>query len=291
MAKFSNSGGQTGGNNGASPTILTLPANFTTQIGEQVVSGLGEANVRDQAYSVLLPPAQDQKVMIIGGGILDTTASCYIADLKASTPVFAVAAPMSNKRMHHHAILLPDRTVFVCGGSGGNENIDLSELPPELYNPATNTWTTLERPSIRGRVYHSTAILLPDGRIALTGGNPSRGTVEPRIEIYSPPYINQTRPGIQSAPTLIRYNSGSMVIQTTQAADIKWAQLVRPIATTHTCDTEQRVVDLPITNRNTTSITVQVTNNRNLAPPGWYMLFIVDNNNVPSVARWIQLVS
>lgn len=242
----------------------------------------------NQAASLLLPPAQDQKVMILGGGGGAATNRVNIINLNASTPAYTAAAYLNYPRMHHHAVILPDRTVFVCNGSRGEEDVSQSTLPAEIYNPATNSWTTVETPTINGRVYHLVALLLPDGRVVTAGGNPQRGTYENRIEIYSPAYMAQTRPTINSAPQAANYNT-TITIQTNQAANIKWVHLIRPMAPTHGLDTEQRLVDLPITSRTSSSLTVQITNNRNLAPPGYYMLFIVDNSNVPSIASWMQL--
>jgi len=160
-------------------------------------------------------------------------------------------------------------------------------LPAEIYNPATNTWTVDAAQAVP-RVYHSVALLIPDGRVVTAGGNPQRGVNELRIEVYSPWYMSQPRPVIQSAPQSVGYG-GTITIQTAQAGTIKWASLIRASANTHSCDTEQRLVDVPINSRTTTSLTTSVTTNRNLAPPGWYMLFITDNSGVPSVATWVQL--
>lgn len=284
------SGAQFTGNNGISPRILTLPGSFSQSIAEQPVSGLEDSDAGDQAACVLLPPAQDQKVMMIGGGYGDGTATnrVNIIDLKVSNPTYTPAAPLINARMHHNAILLPDRTVFVCNGSKMSENIAESNLPAEIYNPATNTWTAVETPNVTGRVYHSVAVLLPNGSIATAGGNPDRGDVNYGLEIYRPAYMSQSRPAISSAPSSTGYGS-TITIQTSQAASIKWVNLIRPMATTHGLETEQRLVDVPINSKTSNSLSVTVPNNRNLAPPGFYMLSITNNDNVPSVARWIQL--
>jgi Domain of unknown function (DUF1929) len=282
-------GAQLGGNNGVPPCILTLPSRFNRTITQQSVSGLEFSGTCNQAASILLPPAQDQKVMIIGGGGGAATNRVNIINLSASTPTYTAAPYLNNPRMHHNAVILPNRTVFVCNGSRGDEDVAQSTMPAEIYNPATNTWTAVETPIVNGRVYHSVAVLLPDGRVVVAGGNPSRGTYENRIEIYSPAYISQTRPTISSAPATTGY-SRTITIQTNQpATNIKWVHLIRPMAPTHGLDTEQRLVDLPINSRSGNSLSVQTTGNRNIAPPGYYMLFVVNNNNIPSVASWIQL--
>ncbi|MDZ8188983.1 MAG: DUF1929 domain-containing protein [Nostoc sp. ChiSLP02] len=284
-------GGQMGGNNTVSPRILTLPSTFDKAIAEQAVSGLQVPANGNQAASVLLPPAQDQKVMIIGGGSAGTaTNRVNIINFKATTPAYTAAPYLTNPRMHHNAVILPDRTIFVCNGSKADENVAQSTLAAEIYNPATNTWKAVETPIVNGRVYHSVALLLPDGRVVVAGGNPKRGTYENRMEIYSPAYISQTRPAITSAPGVGNYNTKITININQPATNIKWVHVIKPMAPTHGLDTEQRLVDLPITSRSGNSLTVQITDNRNIAVPGYYMLFVVNNNNVPSVASWIQVI-
>ncbi|MEH1873070.1 galactose oxidase-like domain-containing protein [Nostoc sp.] len=282
------SGAQMGGNNGVAPTILTLPGTFTQSITEKVVPGLQDSAFGDQGTSVLLPPAQDQKVMIIGGGSGSTaTNRVNIVDLKATNPTYVAAKPLNYARMHHSAVLLPDRTVFVCNGSKINEDARQSMLPAEIYNPATNTWTVVAKQNVP-RVYHSVALLLPDGRVVTAGGNPSRTVDELRLEIYTPAYMSRSRPIIQSAPQVLTYGQ-QFTIQTSQAGNIKWVSLIKPMATTHSCDTEQRLVDVQINSRNANSLNVTLATNRNIAVPGWYMLFISDNNGTPSVATWTRI--
>ncbi|MBV9595474.1 MAG: DUF1929 domain-containing protein [Chloroflexi bacterium] len=283
------SGACMGGNNGVSPRTLTLPGSFSQPIAETPVPGLANADASDQATTVLLPPAQAQRVMVLGGGGSNGMAVNRVAivDFTAANPAYASAPSLQYARMHLGAVLLPDRTVFVCNGSQMSEDVTTSVLPAEIYNPATNTWTTVETPSVP-RVYHSIAMLLPDGRVLTAGGNPSRGSDELRLEIYSPSYMTRARPVIQSAPTSVKHG-GTMTIQTPQAGSIAWVSLIRPSANTHSCDTEQRLVDAPIGSRTATSITAAVTSNLNLAPSGYYMLFVTDTAGTPSIARWVQL--
>jgi hypothetical protein len=223
-----------------------------------------------------------------------TTNRVGIVDLKSDKPSYRAAAPLNYARMHVSTVLLPDRTVLVCNGSPtiGYTNIDESttqaRLPVEVYDPATDTWTVLATPSVP-RTYHNVAALLPDGRILTAGGNPARGVEELRIEIYSPPYLFMgERPVIESAPQKITYGE-TIQIRTPQARNIKWVSLIKPIAVTHSYDTEQRLVDLPINSVNDTSLSVTVTDNPNIALRGWYMLFITDRDGIPSEATWMQL--
>jgi hypothetical protein len=283
------SGGAMGSNHGVSPRLLSVPSNSTQRLTEVPVPGLAAPDASDQATSVLLPPAQDQRVMIAGGSNgMAVNRVAITSNLTAANPTYTTAPPLTHARMHLSAVLLPDRTVFVCNGSGMNEDESKSRLPAEIYHPQTNTWTVVESPTVP-RVYHSMALLLPDGRVLTAGGNPKRGVNELRIEIYSPTYMSKTRPVIEGAPSSTTYGS-TLVVGYRPGPNIKWAQLVRPSATTHSCDTEQRLVDLPIISRNANStLSLAVTSNRNLAPPGWYMLFLTDTANVPSTAAWIHL--
>jgi len=286
------------------PRILILPSTFAEKIREVEVPGLhanpghldpeNPADQRNHATSVLLPPAQDQRVMIIGGGSKytyggNTTETVYVANLKGPNPSYKQVQSLSNPRMHVNAIILPNRTVFVCNGSIVGEDTSQALLRAEIFNPATNTWTVVEPQGVP-HVYHSMAILLPDGSIATGGGTPAGACNELRMQIYRPSYMSQPRPEIKESPATIAY--GSIVkIRTSHAKDIKWVNLTKPSAVTHSCDTEQRLVDLPIQSATGSTLTVSVTSNRNLAPPGWYMLTVTDNRNIPSVASWVKLTA
>jgi hypothetical protein len=265
------------------------------------LAGLADPASRNQSASVLLPPAQDQRAMIIGGGPPDqtnATASVDIVDLTDVQPRFEPAAPLNLPRMHLNAVLLPDRTVFVTGGSLVREVGDVARLQSEIYDPATDTWRIMAT-AIVPRLYHSTAVLLPDGRVVAAGGNPHGGDQvawepphpmeEMRLEIYSPPYLFRgPRPEIDATPTEWRYGE-RVVIGSPQAGAIRWVSLIRPGITTHSFDSSQRLVDCEIASRGAGDAEVAVTVNPNIAPPGWYMLFLVDREGVPSVARWIHL--
>ena len=282
------------------PCIIDLTHNPVQIIP---VPGMEGGGMRNQSASVLLPPAQDQRVMIMGGGPAgkpnktDAIDNVDIVDLKAANPHFVPASPLNFPRLHLNSVLLPDHTVFVTGGSLKQEDQPLARLTPEIYDPATDTWTPMA-PSTVPRLYHSTAILLPDATVVAAGGNPEGGThvqwdedpeEEMRLEVFSPPYLFRgPRPTISDAPALCTY--GQVVqIKSPQSANIRWASLIRNCVTTHSFDGSQRLVDLDISSRTGGVVAAQVPQNRNLAPPGWYMLFLVDNNGVPSVASWIRL--
>lgn len=292
-------GGRMDDPNPQGPVVIDLTTHPLTITG---VLGLGDPESRDQSASVLLPPAQQQKTMIIGGGPGDQTngtGSTAILDLDNLGAGFTDAAPMSLPRMHLNAVLLPDRTVFVTGGSMAREDRAVARLQAEIYAPSAGTWRSGATASVV-RMYHSVALLLPDGRVVASGGNPppyghhvpwgEDGTNEEmRVEIYSPPYLFAgPRPVIGAAPTEVTY-AQQFTISTDAPDAIASACLIRPGVTTHSFDSSQRLVDLPIGGRTAGGLQVAAPGNPNVAPPGWYMVFIVDQTGVPSVATWLHL--
>ena len=143
------------------------------------------------------------------------------------------------------------------------------------------------------RLYHTVSLLLPDATVWLAGSNPSRGTYEHHVEIYKPAYLfnsdgsQATRPTIASAPSNISWG-GSFAVSTPDAANISQAVLMRPGASTHAFDMDQRLVGMNFTAGSGT-LTVTGPPNGNIAPPGYYMLFLINNKGVPSVAKFVLL--
>lgn len=278
--RFGGSGMQPGFLDPASGTYTALPA--------AAIPVSFNFGARDQGATVLLPPAQRQKVMVMGGGS-PSINTVHIIDTDTASPTYDAAPSMLRNRIHVNAVILPDRTVVATGGSGIAENALTASTEAEIYDPATNTWTTGARARVP-RLYHSIALLLPDARVLTAGGNPSRRNDEMRLEIYHPPYLFRgPRPCIERAPTQVRLGS-SFTMHVPNASDIKWISLVRPMATTHSYDSEQRLVDIPFRRNGVCKLNAQMPSNPNLIPPGWYMLFVVNKRGVPSVASWVRVV-
>lgn len=280
-------GGQYGGNNGVRPSIWDPFSGTMTE-----VPGLADPGSRNQAASVLLPPAQQQRVMILGGGGFDihspapALAGTMIADLGAPGPTYQPAPPMDHARMHLSAVILPDRTVLATGGSGMEEMAHAAPPHAEIFDPATSTWMHTAKCRI-ARLYHSVALLTPDGKVVTAGSNPARKDEELRIEIYWPPYLfQQGRPDLALTTDTAPYGG---TITATSAAPLREVHLVRPNACTHSCDNEQRLIDLEFTTTAPGSVTVTLPTNPALAPPGWYLVFAVDTRGVPSVGHWLRL--
>ena len=173
------------------------------------IFGINARDMRNQSASVILPPAQDQRIMLMGGGPdgkqnkTDAVDNVDIVDFKAAQPRFVAAAPLNLPRLHLNAVLLPDRTVFVTGGSLKQEDVPLARLQSEIYDPVKDEWTLTASCTVP-RLYHSTALLLPDGRVVAAGGNPEATELvewdkdpiheEMRLEIFSPPYLFKGTP-------------------------------------------------------------------------------------------------
>lgn len=257
------------------------------------VQGLRQKDMRDQAASVLLPPAQDQKVMIAGGGNINTATPAInltdIIDLKQNVPAY-VAGPNipGDGKMYVNSTILPDRTVLLSNGGKLNRDNSTNVMTASLYNPATNTMTSVPADPI-GRNYHSSAVLLPDGRVVVLGSNPGDGSFEMRVSVYSPAYLSSTaRPQVTNAPAAGTYGQSFNFGVATNNKTIKYAQLIRPMSVTHQTDSNMRLVDLPIVVQNGAA-TVTVPTNRNLLPPGPYMLTVTDSDGVPSIASWVTI--
>ncbi len=273
------------------------------------ISGLQAPLSRSQSASVLMAPAQDQKYLIMGGALpigedyaTDSVCRLDLKDLSGPLPSFQNAASLLLPRVHLNAVLLPDRTVFVSGGAldreGGKERRILARYQSEIYDPATDSWKLGATAKI-ARMYHSIALLLEDGRVVIASGNPDKGSQvkwepqdpneELRIEIYSPPYLFQgARPVISAAPNQCLYGE-TLTIASPDAGTIRWASLIRNGVTTHSFNFTQRVVDLEILFQENGQIQARVPTEANIAPPGFYMLFLVNEANIPSVASWIKL--
>ncbi len=161
-------------------------------------------------------------------------------------------------------------------------------LDAELLDPGTGTWTVGARARVP-RLYHSVALLLPDGRVLTAGSNPARRTEELRIEVYWPPYLFLgARPELGVERTEVGYGE-SLAATVTGERPLRELSLVRPGATTHSTDNEQRLLDVAFTARADGDVSLSLPTSAALAPPGWYMLFAVDGAGVPSHAVWLHL--
>ncbi len=264
------------------------------------VPGLRDADLTETSASVLLAPAQRQSVMIMGGGGVGeshhSTARTAVVDLRQDHPHYMNGPDLPQGTRYLNAVLTPDDSVFTTGGSGDYRGKSASDiLRAQFYDPAHGVFRPAAAPTV-GRDYHSEALLLPDGRIAVFGSNPLfsdkadtvEGVFEKRIEIYTPPYLyNRTRPGLDAGP--VRVRRGQVVsFASRSASQVATARLMRPSSVTHVTDVEQRSIALGL-RRHGHSVELTVPADRALVPSGWYMLFVTDYLGTPSRARWVHV--
>jgi len=240
---------------------------------------------RDTGGSVMYEPG---KVLIMGGGAPTSTAE--VIDLNNSNPRWRSVGMMAYARRQLNTTLLADGKVLVTGGSsgGGFNNEAYAVLTAEMWDPQTEQWTKMASQQTP-RLYHSIACLLPDGRVLSAGGGMASNYKDyPSAEIYSPPYLFKgPRPTITSAPTSVRYGE-TFFIETPDSSEIAKITWIRLPSVTHSFDQNQRLNFLSFS-QTTGGLKVTAPASGNLCPPGHYMLFILNRNGVPSVAKIIRI--
>lgn len=251
-------------------------------------------NGGNSALLPLLPGSESVKVLIIGGGN-PSTKTAELINLADSSPQWTNAASMFIARRNSNIMVLPDDKVLVVGGNHIGDVID-PVFTAELYDPGKNEWTLLPEMN-RPRVYHSVGIVMPDARVWV-GGTAAAGIFERNIEVYSPGYLFEgERPVITQAPNNINYGTQFGILTSHQVSAIR---LIRLSSVTHSTNFEQRSVGLsyvagPINGDYPYSVTTPA--NSNIAPPGYYMLFVLRPKSVslsgetaiPSEAKIVKL--
>jgi galactose oxidase len=238
---------------------------------------------RSYGSAVMYEPG---KVLYVGGGDPPTNTA-EVIDLNAASPAWAFTSPMAYARRHSNATILPTGDVLVTGGTsapGFNDPAGAVHAA-ELWNPATGTWTTLASNAVI-RMYHSTSLLLPDGRVLHTGsGDGARAADERNYELYSPPYLFRgARPSLTGfTPTVVGYGQ-TLFLETPDGADIAKVTFIRTGSVTHAFDQATRFVPLAFS-QVSGGVSVSLPASRTTAPPGPYMLFLVNTSGVPSNGR------
>lgn len=266
---------------------------FLLDPSAQTWSAVGGATLFNGSAAQYLPG----KILYTGGGspfnsTNPSTTNARAIDLTSATPTWQTVAPMNFARYTHTLTVLPDGKVLAVGGSGNLSESDTTQgvYPAEEWDPAANTWTTLASMAIP-RMYHSTAVLLPDGRVLVAGSGHVENITGPgeyNAQYYSPPYLfNGTRPTISSMPSSFNYGD-TISIQTPDAASIAKVSLVSLGADTHTLDMNQHFVPLSYT-VGSGALSVASPTSANVAPPGYYMVFLVNGSGVPSVASIVHI--
>jgi hypothetical protein len=265
------------------------------------IPGLRDPELMETSGSAFIGPVQDQRLAVVGGGGVGespiATGRIDFLDLKDPAPHFTPGPNLAQPTRYPNLVNLPDDTTFITNGSSdyrgkGATNNHLAYV----LDPSSNQVSPMADPRI-GRDYHTEALLLPDGRILVAGSDPLfddekntiPGTFEQRIEIFTPPYLEKgtPRPTITSAPASM--TRGQQVeIPTPDANRIAKARLIRTSSATHVTTTDMRDVALPM-QKTPTGVSVTVPQEPTIVPPGPYMLFLVDDQGVPSEAKTVDV--
>jgi hypothetical protein len=294
----------TGSNAGYGPATPAwrTPGFWNTKTdGFQPVPGIPDPKNLETSASVLLPPAQNQSIMVLGGGGVGqsgtATADTRLIDLAAPNPQWVRGPDLAQPTRYPITVLLPNDDVLVTGGSRyyrgmhGSDNRDA-----RIYHVATNSFSWAAN-SITGRDYHSGGILLPNGSVLTLGGNPLFGnkqdttpqTFNQEIDVYFPPYMFQgTRPRIEEAPTVLEPGH-RYIISVSDPSKIQYLRLMRPDNPTHVTDVNARSIAVPFQRVGGNDLDVTIPSNTNLVPPSYYMLFAVNRSGVPSTASWVRV--
>jgi hypothetical protein len=256
-------------------------------------STVGNLKFGERIYGamVLLPGLQ--KVLEAGGNPQKNqngtaTNTVEMIDFTQKAPAWQYVASMNYARQNENLVLLPDGTVLAVGGGAGEGRYSNPVYAAEDYNPTTNTWTPLAAQQIQ-RTYHSTALLLPDGRV-FSGGSDHGGSTDLEIEVYSPPYLQSgARPTITSSPSTLAYGQ-HFTIGTPDAASITRVALIRVASTTHATRFDERFVDLTF-QLGAGQVSVTAPPSGAYAPPGYYYLDILNSSGVPAVMPFVLVGS
>jgi Domain of unknown function (DUF1929)/Fibronectin type III domain len=278
--------------------VLTIgPAEDNTyemNVDAQTWTPVGGASGVVDGSSVQYLPG---KILYSGGAssVLNTEpaqGTTAVLDTNAATPQWRQTAPMLYPRVYHTLTMLANGQVLaVGGGTNSDQNqITTGVLPTEIWDPSSETWSAAA-PIAASRNYHSTAVLMPDGRVLVAGGGHPNGLNDPgqdSAQIYTPSYLsNGPRPTIASAPASTTYGT-TVSVSTPDASSISAVNLVSLGTDTHQIDMNQHFVPLSFT-AGSGSLSVTMPSAAADAPPGHYMLFILNQQGTPSVASIVSI--
>jgi hypothetical protein len=312
-----------GADAGAGTYDIPPTLNFNYVLGDPPSLDFVDFSTHAGGSAVLYAPG---RILKTGGWTSppDASADAEIIDLNGAA-TWVATDPMNVPRRRHNLTVLPDGTVLATGGTRrGNQEFERTcggvdggascgndddcpgeetceENPSgvqfwvaeaEIWDPATGEWTLMAGAQ-RPRMYHSTAMLMPDGRVVSAGGGRGGGATNhyPDAEFFSPPYLftGTPPPTIADAPEIIHYGR-SFRVESPESADVDRVSLVRLAAVTHSFDQDRRFVPLTFNPAGDFGLDVDAPASPNVAPPGYYMLFLLSEEGVPSVARFVRLL-
>jgi len=258
---------------------------------------VGDRQVADRTMgsAVMYAPG---RILYAGGGD-PPTSSAEVIDLNQGSPSWRSVAGMAFARRQLNATILADGQVLVTHGTSGAgfNNVASAVRVAELWNPTTESWSTMAEES-RPRMYHSTALLLPSARVLVSGSGEGGGVdlanSDFSAQIFTPPYLFKAdgtlaaRPSISSVPSRISYG-GSFSVETPDAGSVARGTLVRLSSVTHAFNQSQLIYPLTFAATGPTTVSGAGPSGATRAPPGPYMLFLVNQAGVPSTAAMVSV--
>ena len=264
-----------------------------------VVGAFEGPNIGATSTAVMFRPG---RILQVGGGAFDAndnglpdpvaTSSATVIDITGSAPEQSAISPMRFARHWANSTVLPNGQVLVTGGSRLNNLLQGVANTAEIWDPDTGRWTLGSAGSV-ARLYHSTALLLPDGRVLVAGGGAPGPLTNLNAELYEPPYLFngsdrvQSRPRIDDAPTILEVG-GSFTVTVGGNVVVARVTLIKTGAVTHSFNMDQRFIELGFS-QSGSAVTVSAPPDRNAATPGYYMLFVLDANGTPSIGRIVAI--
>jgi len=280
--------------------MISPQGNGTSRAAEPTTDGVNHAGGVQLMYDIGKLISTGRNDGSWGGNSTGASNSAFTIDLNGTTPDIRTASNMRHSRKFHQLVPMPNGEVLVVGGNttGAKFRDSGSVMEPEVWNPATNEWRGMANMAVP-RDYHSTAMLLTDGRVLTAGGGysvndaNSAGTHQD-AQIFSPPYLfaadgsPATRPVISTTQASV---DAGEAVNLTATGDIAYFSLIRMSATTHAVNTDARFYKPEFTASGTNQYAVTINSNPNVSIPGYWMLFAIDNNGVPSEAQVIRITA
>ncbi len=250
----------------------------------RVTGFMGPSLTSATMASCFVGDVRDQNLMVLGGGWPATNIT-RIIDLDEPTPTYRQGPTLGAAKAYVSCVNLPDGTLFEANG-GSSNTIAGASSEAAILTSVDAEWTPVNPlPEGEHRVYHSLLFLLDSGQVISTTSNPKNQARNGSVLVYSPPYLFQgERPVITSAPAAVTYGGSYQVSATATDATVDRMTLTAAPSPTHSLDSNQRYVSLPVING---AITMPTSGA--ILPPGWYRLWAVDSLDRPSIATWIHL--
>jgi YVTN family beta-propeller protein len=218
----------------------------------------------------------------------DTSNGALVIDITGSAPIVTATGSLSSQRGWVNATILADGKVLATGGSEVKNEMIGVNYSAEIWDPSTGLWTR-GADEVQARLYHSTALLLPDASVLVAGGGNPGPQFNDNAEIYYPPYLYDaggalaSRPTIGSAPTFIDIGE-TFVVDVAAAEIISRVVMIKTGSVSHSFNFEQRFIELAF-EQDGDRLMVQAPTRATDAPPGYYLLFVINPAGTPSIAR------